>query len=56
MPEMTHKPGDAVGGDDDFAAMFEQSQRNPKPGDIVPGTVVFIGPDTVTIDIGYKSE
>jgi small subunit ribosomal protein S1 len=56
MPEMTHKPGDAVGGDDDFAALFEQSQRNPKPGDIVPGTVVFIGPDTVTVDIGYKSE
>ena len=56
MPEMTHKPGDAVGGDDDFAAMFEQSQRNPKPGDIIPGTVVTIGPDAVTIDIGYKSE
>ena len=42
--------------DEDFASMFEQRLRSPKPGDVVSGRVVRIGPDIVTIDIGYKSE
>src|SRR5262249_13282003 len=37
-------------------SLFEQSLRSPKPGDVVTGRVVTIGPTTVTIDIGYKSE
>ena len=56
MPEMMDKAGHGAGDEEDFAALFEQSQRNPKQGDIVAGTVVAIGPDTVTVDIGYKSE
>ncbi len=56
MPEVTHTPGQEPGMDEDFASMFEQSLRSPKPGDVVSGRVVRIGPDIVTIDIGYKSE
>jgi small subunit ribosomal protein S1 len=56
MPEVTQKPGHATGSDEDFAALFEQSLKSPKTGDVVSGRVVRIGPDIVTIDIGYKSE
>src|SRR5258706_7555783 len=56
MPEVTHKPDYDAGGEEDFASLFEQSLRSPKPGDVVTGRVVTVGPTTVTIDIGYKSE
>jgi small subunit ribosomal protein S1 len=56
MPEVTSKPGHHAGGEEDFASLFEQSLKSPKPGDVVTGRVVRIGPDAVTIDIGYKSE
>jgi len=56
MPEVTQKPDYDAGGEEDFASLFEQSLRSPKPGDVVTGRVVTIGPTTVTIDIGYKSE
>ena len=32
------------------------SRDTLKPGDVVTGHVVAIGPDVVTVDIGYKSE
>jgi small subunit ribosomal protein S1 len=41
---------------EDFGQMFEESMRSVKPGEIVRGRVVKIGPEVVTIDIGYKSE
>jgi len=50
MPERTEKP------EDDFGSLFEQSLKSPRPGDVVTGRVVRIGRDTVTVDIGYKSE
>ncbi|MFN8543350.1 MAG: 30S ribosomal protein S1 [Candidatus Binatia bacterium] len=56
MPDVTEKPGHHAGAEEDFASLFEQSLRSPKPGDVVSGRVVRIGPDMVTIDIGYKSE
>ncbi len=56
MPEVTQKPGPPAGAEEDFAALFERSLKSPKPGDVVSGRVVRIGPDTVTVDIGYKSE
>jgi len=56
MPEATEKPGRHAGAEEDFASLFEQSLKSPKPGDVVTGRVVRIGPDVVTIDIGYKSE
>ena len=41
---------------EDFGQMFEESLRSVKPGEIVRGRVVEIGPEFVTVDIGYKSE
>ena len=56
MSEVNEKPGLATGGEEDFASLFEQSLKQPKRGDVVAGRVVRIGPDAVTVDIGYKSE
>ncbi len=56
MPEVTHKPGHDAGAEEDFASLFERSLRSPKPGDVVTGRVVAVGPTHVTVDIGYKSE
>ena len=41
-----------------FAELFEQSQIDAKmrPGTIVTGTVVDVGPDTVIVNAGLKSE
>ena len=46
------------GGEDDFAAMFEESLRREeiKEGAIVHGRVIQLNKDHVVIDIGYKSE
>src|SRR5437879_5678542 len=55
MPETRGKSGPTTGADDDFGALFEQSLKSPKPGEVVTGRVVVIGRDSVTIDIGYKS-
>jgi small subunit ribosomal protein S1 len=41
---------------EDFGQMFEESLRSVKPGEIVRGRVVEIGPEFITVDIGYKSE
>jgi len=45
-------------GDDDFAAMFEESVQGKeiKVGSLVTGTVVLIRDSDVVVDIGYKSE
>ncbi len=55
MPETTTNA--SMG--DTFAALFEAtSTRTDKmrEGDIVAGTVIKVGKDTVVVDIGYKSE
>ena len=41
---------------EDFGALFEQSLKTVKPGEVVRGQVVQITRDFVTVDIGYKSE
>ena len=41
---------------EDFGQMFEESLQSVKPGEIVRGRVVKVGPEFVTVDIGYKSE
>jgi len=46
----------AAGGDNDFGALFEQSLRAVRPGEIVTGRVVNVSRDFVTVDIGFKSE
>jgi small subunit ribosomal protein S1 len=56
MSVSSEKPGLETGAEEDFAALFEQSLKSPKPGDIVTGRVVRVGRDSVTVDIGYKCE
>jgi small subunit ribosomal protein S1 len=41
---------------EDFGALFENSLKTIKPGEVVRGTVVQVTRDYVTVDIGYKSE
>jgi small subunit ribosomal protein S1 len=56
MSVSPEKPGLETGAEEDFAALFEQSLKSPKPGDIVSGRVVRVGRDSITVDIGYKCE
>ena len=46
----------AAGGESDFGALFEESMRAVRPGEIVRGHVVHVSRDFVTVDIGFKSE
>ncbi|HUI26644.1 MAG TPA: 30S ribosomal protein S1 [Candidatus Kryptonia bacterium] len=46
----------AGGGQEDFGRLFEQSLRAVRPGGVVRGRVVLVSRDSVTVDIGYKSE
>ena len=46
----------ALGGDDEFSRLFEESLRTVKPGEVVRGKIVQMTRDLVTVDIGYKSE
>ena len=39
-----------------FEALFEESLQELNVGDVVKGTVVQLNPDSVVVDIGYKSE
>jgi small subunit ribosomal protein S1 len=45
-------------GEENFAELFEASQLNQeiKEGEVVDGTVVSVGDEYVTVDIGYKCE
>jgi small subunit ribosomal protein S1 len=40
----------------EFEALLNESVDKVKPGRIVPGTIVDIGKEVVTIDIGFKSD
>jgi hypothetical protein len=44
--------------EENFAELFEASQRQQeiKEGEVVDGTVVSIGSEYATVDIGYKCE
>jgi small subunit ribosomal protein S1 len=46
----------AARGESDFGAMFEQSLKAVRPGEVVHGRVVHVSRDFVTVDIGFKSE
>ncbi len=39
-----------------FSELFEKSIRELNVGDVVEGTVVQVNPDSVIVDVGYKSE
>lgn len=44
-------------GEESFRELFENSpQGNLAVGDVVEGTVIQLNPDSVVIDVGYKSE
>src|SRR5678815_2335306 len=48
--------------DDDFAAMFADSERDkpktkrPKVGDVIKGKIVTVGKEAVFVDLGGKAE
>jgi small subunit ribosomal protein S1 len=48
--------GAPPGGANEFEALFEESLRTVKPGEVVKGIVVGITSTHVLIDVGYKSE
>ena len=39
-----------------FEALFENSLQQLNVGDVVKGTIVQLNPDSVVVDVGYKSE
>ena len=43
-------------GEQSFSALFESSVKELNVGDVVEGTIVQINPDSVVVDVGYKSE
>ncbi|MEA2624225.1 MAG: small subunit ribosomal protein [Candidatus Binatota bacterium] len=56
MDQDKPKHEDAERSDEDFGALFEDSLRTVKAGEVVRGHVVQVTRDFVTVDIGYKSE
>ncbi len=58
--EMTaqENPPERNDEEEDFATLLDQSMEKQKVevGEVVVGEVIRIGPETVTVDIGYKSE
>ena len=42
--------------EEDFEGLFEQSFNNIQEGEVLEGTVIDIGKEYVTVDVGYKSE
>jgi small subunit ribosomal protein S1 len=59
-PEMSpeENPSATPSAEEDFGALLDQSmeQQKVEVGEVVAGEVIAIGSETVTVDIGYKSE
>ena len=54
---LSAQPGVQFIEDDiEFSKIFEEGLEAPKEHEIVHGTIIDIGKDFVTVDIGYKSE
>jgi small subunit ribosomal protein S1 len=47
-----------ISDEENFAELFEASQKRQeiKEGEVVDGTIVSVGPEYATVDIGYKCE
>jgi len=58
VPASAPAPQQQAAATDDFATLFEQSMNKStiEIGEVVSGTVIAVGTETVTVDIGYKSE
>ena len=55
----TASPATSASGGESFADLFEASMTQSdsiREGDIVKGSILKVGKDTVVVDIGYKSE
>jgi len=46
----------ADGGSNDFESLMEQTLHAPRTGDVLVGTVLQVGRDSVIVDINYKCE
>ena len=46
----------ADGGSNDFESLMEQTLHAPRNGDVLVGTVLQVGRDSVIVDINYKCE
>ncbi len=44
------------GDEQSFSELFESSIKELNVGDVVEGTIVQVNPDSVIVDVGYKSE
>ena len=56
--ETTNDAGTSPAIEEDFEKLFEEyiKQDRVKDGEVVLGTVIHVGEEFVTVDIGYKSE
>ncbi len=55
--EILEKEGEEeLNREESFQALYEESLKQIEEGAIVSGTVISINPDTVLVDVGYKSE
>ncbi len=57
-PEVIKQEAEIEDYEESFAELFEASQRQQeiKEGEVIDGTVVSLGEEYVTVDIGYKCE
>jgi small subunit ribosomal protein S1 len=59
LPEGTEEPGEARSKAEEgesFKDLYEESLHEVAEGEVIRGTVIHIGPEFVTVDIGFKSE
>jgi small subunit ribosomal protein S1 len=59
LPEGTEETGEAknrVEEGESFKDLYEESLHEVQEGEVIKGTVIHIGPEFVTVDIGFKSE
>ena len=59
LPEGIEEPGEVkskVEEGESFKDLYEESLHEIQEGEVIKGTVIHIGPELVTVDIGFKSE
>jgi len=59
LPEGTDETGEAKNKAEEgesFKDLYEESLQEVAEGEVIKGTVIHIGPEFVTVDIGFKSE
>ena len=54
--EMEMQDGEGEESFEELLKDYEQSGLELKRNDVVPGTIVQVNPDSVVVDVGYKSE